>query len=264
MKPPIHSHSRGSNNINNGGSHSSLNGGGGNPFALPKKPDFNSSNSKIETETGESRIIIKREENLIITTRGEEEEVHKEEEKISSESLPLTKKEEAEEGGNLMSRSTSASSSRTPLDGNEKDQDEDEDEDEEPVRSNRKITPPTTTTTTTKKTPNSKRGRRKNSTKEETTSLNTPRLQLIGDLPLAEETASKTYTEIPESLYFSKNLGNLPYYDSNDSRCDCTWRPNEEISKQACGEYSDCMNRMLQMECEKGECRCGGKCQNQR
>jgi len=38
----------------------------------------------------------------------------------------------------------------------------------------------------------------------------------------------------------------------------------EPDSEQACGEYSNCMNRMMQIECEAGDCRCGGKCQNQR
>jgi len=38
----------------------------------------------------------------------------------------------------------------------------------------------------------------------------------------------------------------------------------EPDSEQACGEYSNCMNRMMQIECEAGDCRCGGRCQNQR
>lgn len=32
----------------------------------------------------------------------------------------------------------------------------------------------------------------------------------------------------------------------------------------ACGEGSDCINRLTQVECLESECRCGGSCQNQR
>jgi len=102
--------------------------------------------------------------------------------------------------------------------------------------------------------------------------------------------AGKTYTEIGECSYFSKGLGNVPYYDPDNSRCDCTYRSGNSLllneckevsadfakrgffvgsagepdSEQACGEYSNCMNRMMQIECEAGDCRCGGRCQNQR
>lgn len=80
----------------------------------------------------------------------------------------------------------------------------------------------------------------------------------------ARKQASETYVEIAESTYFSKQLGNTPYYDPDNARCDCSYKSDVSPSHQACGEYSGCMNRMLQMECEAGDCRCGGKCQNQR
>ncbi|GAA5930868.1 uncharacterized protein JCM15063_002482 [Sporobolomyces koalae] len=88
--------------------------------------------------------------------------------------------------------------------------------------------------------------------------------QLIGDLPRAEEEAGRTFTEILESSYYSRQLGNTPYYDPDAARCDCVYRAGEPLDHQACGEYSGCMNRMLQIECEAGDCRCGGRCQNQR
>lgn len=34
--------------------------------------------------------------------------------------------------------------------------------------------------------------------------------------------------------------------------------------EQACGEDSQCMNRLMQIECVKGDCRCQRHCQNQR
>ncbi|GAA6060898.1 hypothetical protein JCM10212_000181 [Sporobolomyces blumeae] len=88
--------------------------------------------------------------------------------------------------------------------------------------------------------------------------------QLIGHLPSAEEAASATYTEISDCTYYSQKLGNTPYYDPDSARCDCVYRPGEDMEYQACGDLSQCMNRLMQIECEAGDCRCGRKCQNQR
>ncbi|GAA5985084.1 hypothetical protein JCM5350_000836 [Sporobolomyces pararoseus] len=146
------------------------------------------------------------------------------------------------------SGSRSRSRSQTPL-----KKEEEEDSDEDPVVSNRKLAPTKT------KTPRRKAG-----------GATTPPLvpQLIPNLPSAESEASKTYQEISESIYFNKSLGNTHYYDPDNARCDCTFKPTSSSlgagSEQSCGEYSGCMNRMLQMECEKGDCRCGENCQNQR
>lgn len=35
-------------------------------------------------------------------------------------------------------------------------------------------------------------------------------------------------------------------------------------NEQACGEDSSCMNRLMQIECVQGDCKCGENCQNQR
>lgn len=35
-------------------------------------------------------------------------------------------------------------------------------------------------------------------------------------------------------------------------------------AEQACGEDSSCMNRLMQIECVQGDCKCGENCQNQR
>ncbi|BGP11176.1 Histone-lysine N-methyltransferase, H3 lysine-36 specific [Rhodotorula toruloides] len=90
--------------------------------------------------------------------------------------------------------------------------------------------------------------------------------QLIGHLPLAEEDAAKTYTELEGCTYYSKALGDVPYYDPDASRCDCSWNTStrEPDADEACGEHSNCVNRMMQIECLMGDCRCGRHCQNQR
>lgn len=88
--------------------------------------------------------------------------------------------------------------------------------------------------------------------------------QFIGDLPLAEDEAARTYEELQFSQYFSKSLGDTPYYDEDASRCECTYNPDWPLTEQACGEHSNCMNRLMQIECVQGDCRCGKRCQNQR
>ncbi|GEM11406.1 histone-lysine N-methyltransferase SETD2 [Rhodotorula toruloides] len=81
--------------------------------------------------------------------------------------------------------------------------------------------------------------------------------QLIGHLPLAEEDAAKTYTELEGCTYYSKALGDVPYYDLDASRCDCSWNTSsrEPDADEACGEHSNCVNRMMQIECLRGDCR---------
>ncbi|GAA5888897.1 hypothetical protein JCM5296_005036 [Sporobolomyces johnsonii] len=88
--------------------------------------------------------------------------------------------------------------------------------------------------------------------------------QLIGHLPSAEEAAGRTYTEITECTYASKNLGNMAYYDEDATQCECTYTAGFPDEEQACGDHSSCVNRLMQIECVKGECRCGRRCQNQR
>ncbi|GAA6037687.1 hypothetical protein JCM8097_002285 [Rhodosporidiobolus ruineniae] len=88
--------------------------------------------------------------------------------------------------------------------------------------------------------------------------------QFIGHLPRAEEAAGATYEELPECTYFSKKLGDLLYWDEDAARCDCQVHSDIPADEQACGEHSNCVNRLMQIECLKGDCRCGRACQNQR
>ncbi|CEQ42676.1 SPOSA6832_04507, partial [Sporobolomyces salmonicolor] len=79
--------------------------------------------------------------------------------------------------------------------------------------------------------------------------------QLIGHLPSAEEAAGRTYTEIADCTYASKNLGNMAYYDEDATQCECTYTAGFPDEEQACGDHSSCVNRLMQIECVKGECR---------
>ncbi|GAA5939287.1 hypothetical protein JCM10213_008621 [Rhodosporidiobolus nylandii] len=88
--------------------------------------------------------------------------------------------------------------------------------------------------------------------------------QLIGDLPVAEDAAGATYTELEGCTYANKKLGDMAYFDEDAQRCDCTYRPDEADEDQACGEHANCMNRLMQIECVEDDCRCGRRCQNQR
>ncbi|POY71556.1 putative Histone-lysine N-methyltransferase [Rhodotorula taiwanensis] len=114
------------------------------------------------------------------------------------------------------------------------------------------VKPITTTTTTTP------RAKGKKKKVEESVP------QFIGDLPLAEEEAARTFEELEFSTYFSKSLGDVKYYEAEEAQCDCSYNPNWPLDEQACGVHSNCMNRLMQMECLAGDCRCGRHCQNQR
>ncbi|BGP51383.1 histone methyltransferase set2 [Rhodotorula kratochvilovae] len=88
--------------------------------------------------------------------------------------------------------------------------------------------------------------------------------QLIGHLPVATDEAGRTYVELDESTYTNKTIGDVRYFDADMARCDCVPEPNVPLDEQACGEHSQCMNRLMQIECVRGDCKCGKRCQNQR
>ncbi|GAA5891496.1 hypothetical protein JCM8208_007302 [Rhodotorula glutinis] len=91
-----------------------------------------------------------------------------------------------------------------------------------------------------------------------------PEPQLIGHLPVASAEAGRTFVELDESTYANKSIGDVKYYEPDMARCDCS--PDSTVSddEQSCGELSNCMNRLMQIECLKGDCKCGDQCRNQR
>lgn len=122
--------------------------------------------------------------------------------------------------------------------------------------------------------------------------VDVPEPQLIGHLPVATAEAGRTFVELDESTYANKTIGDVKYYEPDMARCDCspdssaslfllsrqsldresaaltldplTLRAGVADDEQSCGELSNCMNRLMQIECLKGDCKCGSQCQNQR
>ncbi|KAF8905611.1 hypothetical protein CPB85DRAFT_914875 [Mucidula mucida] len=88
-------------------------------------------------------------------------------------------------------------------------------------------------------------------------------VQLIGDLPIARAEALSTFTEMKLNWYQSQRMG-LSRETMESMNCDCTFKPGRDEPYIACGHNSDCINRLTQVECLAGECRCKEFCQNQR
>ncbi|KAF9451333.1 hypothetical protein P691DRAFT_663480 [Macrolepiota fuliginosa MF-IS2] len=87
--------------------------------------------------------------------------------------------------------------------------------------------------------------------------------QLIGDLAVARQDALATFNEISDNNYQYKTLGRSRELLESMS-CDCTYEHGVDSEDMACGPYSDCINRLTQVECLPGDCRCRNYCQNQR
>ncbi|KDR78396.1 hypothetical protein GALMADRAFT_65042 [Galerina marginata CBS 339.88] len=88
-------------------------------------------------------------------------------------------------------------------------------------------------------------------------------VQLIGDLPVAREEAVRSFNEIPDNNYQYKTLGRSREI-LESMTCDCTYEHGVDSLDDACGPYSDCINRLTQVECLEDDCRCRSHCQNQR
>ncbi|QRW06494.1 histone-lysine N-methyltransferase SETD2 [Ceratobasidium sp. AG-Ba] len=88
-------------------------------------------------------------------------------------------------------------------------------------------------------------------------------MQLIGHLPRAEEEASQQFQEIKENWYQFQTLGRSRNAEEGYA-CDCHYVRGSTPLYRACGDGSDCINRLTQVECIEGECPSKGHCQNQR
>ncbi|CED85387.1 histone-lysine n-methyltransferase [Phaffia rhodozyma] len=108
-----------------------------------------------------------------------------------------------------------------------------------------------TATTTTKGTKNKKKAAENYPT------------QLISHLPVAFEEASKTFVALQTNHHQTASLGRS-HQDDDSMICDCNFRPGHDDPYMACGDGSDCINRLTQVECLEHECRCGKYCNNQR
>ncbi|KAI0313481.1 hypothetical protein OF83DRAFT_1210951 [Amylostereum chailletii] len=87
--------------------------------------------------------------------------------------------------------------------------------------------------------------------------------QLIDHLPVATEDAMRTFTEIPANHYQYQTLGRSREAQEGMT-CDCVYEYGVDKPWVACGDGSDCINRLTQVECLEDDCRCRNHCQNQR
>lgn len=97
-------------------------------------------------------------------------------------------------------------------------------------------------------------------------------------LPIADGEAHLTFTAIKDNLYQNSRVGRSKGYQKEAMTCECphangACRPLHDDSHRlslldpddlACGEDSDCINRLTQVECRIGDCSCGNHCKNQR
>ncbi|WFC99987.1 [histone H3]-lysine(4) N-trimethyltransferase [Malassezia yamatoensis] len=83
--------------------------------------------------------------------------------------------------------------------------------------------------------------------------------QLVDDLPVVTEAALSTFEVLGECQYQTSRMGRTRGQD--DPTCECTPRHGEPY---ACTDLSGCINRLTQVECLRGVCQCGKRCQNQR
>ncbi|KAJ7353320.1 histone methyltransferase [Mycena albidolilacea] len=90
-----------------------------------------------------------------------------------------------------------------------------------------------------------------------------PPLQLIGDLPIARTDALATFNEIQDNNYQNKSIGRSREAMEGMS-CECIYRRGTDPPTAACGDGSNCINRLTQIECLPDDCRCRSHCQNQR
>lgn len=75
--------------------------------------------------------------------------------------------------------------------------------------------------------------------------------------------AKASFAEISECSYLSKNLGDSGQKET--MTCDCLEEWDEDLSRNlACGDDSNCINRLTSVECNNRSCACGKDCQNQR
>jgi histone-lysine N-methyltransferase SETD2 len=88
-----------------------------------------------------------------------------------------------------------------------------------------------------------------------------PRVQLFLDLPDVTKHAESTFETLLECSYLTKSLGNSG--QNEVMTCDCKPSVKNGIN-HACGDDSDCINRLTSIECINDRCGCGDDCQNQR
>lgn len=90
---------------------------------------------------------------------------------------------------------------------------------------------------------------------------NTP--ELFIDAPNKTAEALATFVNIAECTYLGKHLGRSGQKETMTCDCEEHW-DEDSATNLACGEDSNCINRVTSVECTNKGCLCGKDCQNQR
>lgn len=89
-----------------------------------------------------------------------------------------------------------------------------------------------------------------------------PSRKLFSDLENKTEEALSIFAQLPQCTYATKDLGSSK--NNEFMECDC-YEEFHDGMNHACGENSDCINRLTLIECVNGLCgSCGTDCMNQR
>lgn len=85
----------------------------------------------------------------------------------------------------------------------------------------------------------------------------------FAEAPNVTNEALTTFTEVTECIYRGRHLGRAGQKEI--MTCDCTEQWDEDLALNlACGDDSNCINRLTSVECVNGTCICGTDCRNQR
>jgi SET domain-containing protein len=84
---------------------------------------------------------------------------------------------------------------------------------------------------------------------------------LFNDLPFKTTEACKTFTVLKECVFLGRTLGRSGQVEAMTCDCKEDWDGRRNA---ACGDESDCINRLTSIECTNDKCTCGNDCQNQR
>ncbi|KAJ2723877.1 hypothetical protein GGI07_002340 [Coemansia sp. Benny D115] len=76
------------------------------------------------------------------------------------------------------------------------------------------------------------------------------------------DVALKQFEVVDKNIYV-RSSSDVSKYDES-LPCHCRYNPDRDERSQACGESSDCINRLVQMECNPLTCPCGSYCMNRR
>ncbi|RKP37483.1 hypothetical protein BJ085DRAFT_31547 [Dimargaris cristalligena] len=82
------------------------------------------------------------------------------------------------------------------------------------------------------------------------------------DSPEVEKEALDTFELLTDNIYIGSATGKAAAEEALG--CQCKFDPDVDDISMACGEQSDCINRILYIECKRDACSVGGYCQNRR